>query len=66
MVLVDETSLEEGTLSEQGARSTFALRTVATKQELSVQFAYCDVRIATDLPMLFLSRNCRYGRAKAA
>jgi len=59
ILLVDETALAEGALSEQGARSAHALRMVATKQELPVQFAYCDVRIPTDLPLLLLSKNCR-------
>ena len=55
VVLVDETGLEEGTLNENGVRSAHALRTVAMTQKLPVSFAYCEVQVPTDLPLIFLT-----------
>ncbi len=54
-LLLDVRRMSNGVLGDRGVRSANALTSVVCKQELPVQFAYCDVRVATDYPVVVLS-----------
>ena len=57
VVLLDESGLGEGVLNEKGMHSVQALRDIVSKQELSYLFAYCSVRISTDLSIIIFSKK---------
>lgn len=55
VVLLDERKLDDGALTDRGVRSAHALTSVVCKQELPIKFAYCDVRVTTDFPIIIIS-----------
>lgn len=57
IILVDETGLEEGNLTDNGVRSAYALRSVALNQMLPIAFTYCEIQVPTDVPLLFLTSS---------
>ena len=59
VLLVDETKLEEGKLTENGVRSASALRNLALNQTLSVSFTYCEVSVPLDSPLIFFTSSSR-------
>ena len=59
VLLVDETRLEEGKLTENGVRSASALRNLALNQTLSVSFTYCEVTVPLDSPLIFFTSSSR-------
>jgi hypothetical protein len=59
VLLVDETRLEEGKLTENGVRSASALRNLALNQTLSVSFTYCEVSVPLDSPLIFFTSSSR-------
>lgn len=56
-LIVDETSMSEGRLSAQGVQSVRALSGVCQRQTLQAKFAYCDVTVRTDCPVLAFVRS---------
>lgn len=55
VLLVDETSVGEGTLTPTGTRSMCALRSIASHQQLPMSYPYYELKVPTDLPLLLLT-----------
>jgi hypothetical protein len=55
VLLLDETKLEAGTLTEIGIRNVDALKSLSTLQDLEYDFQYHQMRMPVDVPLIILS-----------
>lgn len=59
VVIADETSLDNGQLSERGVKNIRALTSVSTKAMLPVDFQYYESELLFDAVPLFVSGGCK-------
>jgi len=55
VLLLDETNLESGTLTQIGFRNVESLKSLSTLQDLEYDFQYHQMRIPVDIPLIVLS-----------
>ena len=55
ILLLDETMLEAGTLTQIGIRNVESLKSLSTLQDLEYDFQYHQMRIPVDIPLIVLS-----------
>ena len=69
VLIIDETRMGEGALTETGTRSLSALKGVASQQLLPVSYPYYELNVPTDLPVLCVtsssSGNSIFGASNA-
>ncbi|KAA8491950.1 Mini-chromosome maintenance complex-binding protein [Porphyridium purpureum] len=58
-VLVDETHLQQGTLSELGIKNVQTLGQLASRQLVSYDFNFYNTELFVDFPMIVVSRGAR-------
>jgi Mini-chromosome maintenance replisome factor len=57
VLLVDETCMTEGTLTDNGVKSVRALNSVAVQQKLPIHFGYYELQVPTDYTVVFFSQD---------
>lgn len=57
MLIIDESGLTEGALTETGNRSVAALKSIALHQKLPIQYPYYELLVPTDLPLIVVTSS---------
>lgn len=57
MLIIDETGLTEGTLTETGNRSVAALKSIALHQKLPISYPFYELLVPTDLPLIVVTSS---------
>jgi Mini-chromosome maintenance replisome factor len=57
VLIIDESGLTEGTLTETGNRSVAALKSIALHQKLPISYPYYELLVPTDLPLIVVTSS---------
>jgi Mini-chromosome maintenance replisome factor len=57
VLIIDESGLTEGTLTEIGNRSVAALKSIALHQKLPISYPYYELLVPTDLPLIVVTSS---------
>ena len=57
VLIIDESGLTEGTLTETGNRSVAALKSIALHQKLPISYPFYELLVPTDLPLIVLTSS---------
>jgi hypothetical protein len=57
VLIIDESGLSEGTLTETGNRSVAALKSIALHQKLPISYPFYELLVPTDLPLIMVTSS---------